>query len=74
MPSSVSDVALKNKVIDMFKCLNITVQNNDIEGCHRLGKATPQNAIVRFINRKFCYEDFGGKADLKNVNNRELGV
>ena len=54
--SSVSDDALENKVIDIFICLNITVQNNDIAGCDRLGKVNPQNTIVRFNNRKFCYE------------------
>ena len=54
--SSVSDDALENKVIDIFICLNITVQNNNIAGCDRLGKFNPQNTIVRFNNRKFCYE------------------
>ena len=73
IPSSVSDDALENKVIDIFKCLNITVQNKDIEGCHRLGKANPQNTIVRFVNRKFCYEASEKKTDLKNVNNNDLG-
>ena len=52
IPSSNSDDALEN----IFKYLNVTIQNNDIEGCHRLGKANPQNTIVRFVNRKFCYE------------------
>ena len=51
----------------------ITVQNNDIEGCHRLGKATPQNTTVRFVKRKYRYEALEKKADLKNVNNRDLG-
>ena len=31
------------------------------------------NTIVRFINRKFCYEALEEKADLKNVNNHNLG-
>ena len=60
IPSSISDNALENKV-------------NDIEGCHMLGKANPQNTIVRFVNRKFCYEALEKKTDPKNVNNSDLG-
>ena len=60
-------------MIDIFKCLNITVRNNDIEGCHRLGKANPPNTIVRFVNRKFWYDVLEKKADLKNMNDRNLG-
>ena len=36
----------------IFKCLNKTAQNNNTEGCHWLGKANPQNTIVRFVHRK----------------------
>ena len=61
IPSSISEDGLENKVIT-FKYLNIAVQNNDIEGCHRLGKTNLLNAMVRFVNRKFCYESFGEKS------------
>ena len=44
-----------------------------IEGCHRLGKANPQNTIVRLVNRKFCHEALEKKGNLKNVNNHGLG-
>ena len=54
IPLSIPDDALEIKVIDIFKSLNITVQNKDIEGCHRLDKANPQNTKDRFVNRKFC--------------------
>ena len=53
IPSSIPDDALEIKVVDIFKSLNITVQNKDIEGCHRLDKTNPQNTKVRFVNRKF---------------------
>ena len=36
IPSPVSDENLEKKVIDIFKCLNITIQSNDTEGCHRI--------------------------------------
>ena len=32
LPSSVSDNVLENIFIDIFKCVNIHIQNNDIEG------------------------------------------
>ena len=73
IPSSVSDNDLEKKVIDIFKCLNINIQTSDIEGCHRMGKANPQNTIVRFVNRKFCYDALEKKANLKNINNNDLG-
>ena len=73
IPSSVSDENLEKKVINIFKCLNIIIQSNDIEDCHRIGKTNPQNTIIRFINRKFCFDALEKKANLKNVNNQDLG-
>ena len=46
IPSNVSDDTLEDKVIDIFHSLNINVSKNDIEDCHRLGKADPKNTIV----------------------------
>ena len=34
--------------------MNLTVENSDIEGCHRIGKGNPKTTIIRFVNRKFC--------------------
>ena len=73
IPSSVSDENLEKKAMDIFKCLNIIIQSNDIEGYHRIGKASPQNTIIRFINGKFCFDALEKKANLKNVNNQHLG-
>ena len=36
--ASVSDDSLKDKVIDIFKLANISIDKSDIEDCHTLGK------------------------------------
>ena len=37
-PSNVADDALNDKVINIFHSLNINVNKDDIEDCHRLEK------------------------------------
>ena len=54
IPATVSDDHLEHKVLDICKSINLTVENSDIEGCHRIGKSDPKTTIVRFVNRKFC--------------------
>ena len=73
IPSNVSDDALEDKVINIFHSLNINVNTNDIEDCYRLGKADPKNTIVRFVNRKFCYEALDKKFYLRKVDSIKLG-
>ena len=46
IPSSVSDDALEDKVVDIFHSLNINMNKYDIEDCNRLGKADLKNATV----------------------------
>ena len=48
-----SEDHLEDKVLDMCKAMNLTVENDDIEGCHRIGKGNPKTTITRFVNRKF---------------------
>ena len=73
IPSSVSDDALEDKVVDIFHSLNINVSKHDIEDCHSLGKADPKNTIVPFLNRKFCYEALDNKLNLRKVDMTKLG-
>ena len=73
IPSNVSDDALEDKVIDIFHSLNINMSKNDIEDCHRLGKADLKNTIVQFVNCKFCYEALDNKLNLRKVDSTELG-
>ena len=73
IPANVTDDELEGKVIDIFSCLGIEVKGSDIEDCHRLGYANPKNTIVRFVNRKFCYQALDKKMDLHKLDSRRLG-
>ena len=69
----VGDEVLEDKVIEIFKCLNISLAKSDIEDCHRLAKSIPKNTIVRFFNRKNCYAGLGNKMDLRHIDKVKLG-
>ena len=56
IPANVTDDELEGKIIGIFNCLGIEVKGADIKGSHRLGYANPKNTIIRFVNRKFCYQ------------------
>ena len=49
------------------------MSKHGIEDCHRLEKADPKNTIVRFVNRKFCYEALDNKLNLRKVDMTKLG-
>ena len=53
--------------------MNLTVENKDIEGCHRNGDANPKITIIRFLNRKFCNLILNKKNDLKKIGNTKHG-
>ena len=47
---------LEGKALDICsicKAMNLTVENSDNEGCHRIGNGNPKTTIIRFVNRKF---------------------
>ena len=72
IPATVADDHLENKVIDIFRCFKINSDSSDIEDCHRLGNSTPKNAIVGFVNRKFCKKALQAKFDLRKMTSAEL--
>ena len=41
IPATVSDDHLEHKVLNICKSMNLTVENSDIEGCHRIAKGNP---------------------------------
>ena len=49
------------------------MNKNDIQDCHRLGKADPKNTIVWFFNHKFGYKTLDKKLNLKEVDIAKLG-
>ena len=81
IPEEVTQEQLENKVIEIAKCANIKINNNDIEACHRLKKKKsdkgPARTIVRFTNRKHSENFHRNKKSLKlydlskiNINNK----
>ena len=72
IPATVSDDHLEHKVLSICKSINLTVENSDIDGCHRIGKSKPKTTIVRFVNRKFCNLILDKKHELKKIDNAKL--
>ena len=62
--SAVGDEVLEDKLMEIFRYLNIPLVKSDTEDSHRLGMSNPKNTIVRFINRKNCYAALSKKLDL----------
>ena len=50
--NSIKQEDLEDKVRDIMKAVHIEVKPDEIEDCHRIGKANPKTTIVRFVNRK----------------------
>ena len=71
IPKTVKDEELESKVIDVFSALNISITSQNVEDCHHLGK-DGKNTIVRFINRKHCYQALNRKMDLRKIDNSSL--
>ena len=71
---NVDDEKLEEKLIAFFSFLGIEVEGSDIEDCHRLGYRNPKIAIVRYVNCKFCYQDFDKKWELHKLDSKRLGL
>ena len=73
IPSNISDDMLKEKIIQIFEGIDLSVTTNDIEDCHGLGKSG-NNTIARLVNRRICKKALVKKKDLNNkLNNAKLG-
>ena len=67
-PDSFNDNNLENTVISMMSDINVNIEENDIEACHRLGKRQLlKKTIVRFANRKNCNKIFENKKKLAKL-------
>ena len=71
VPNNISDEALETKCIGILEAVNISVDNSEIEACHRLlmngrNKNKPKTVIVKFTNRKFV------KAARSKINREKL--
>ena len=75
IPDSTDDNNLENTVISMMSNINVNIEENDIEACHRFGKpdvtSKSKKTIVRFANRKNCNKIFENKKKLAKLNNEK---
>ena len=70
VPNEINDCDLEDEVVEIFNCLNVDVEKNDIEACHRLPpskKSRNKKVIVRFTNRKFAEKILKSKKELANM-------
>ena len=70
IPDKAPDEALESKFIDILSTIDVNVNKNKIEACHRLPNKTNKNkvTIVRFISRKKCEKALANKKKLrKNI-------
>ena len=72
IPATVSDDHLEDKVLDICKAMNLTVENSGIKGCHRIDKGNPKTTIVRFVNINFGNLILDKKQELKKIDNAKL--
>ena len=73
IPQSVSDNQLEEKVVDIFKAIDVNITTNEIEAFHRLGKKK-KNVIVRVISRKHCLKALRNKKKLKSIDKNAVGI
>ena len=76
IPDSIDDNNLENTFISMMSDINVNIEENDIEACHRFGKpdvrSKSKKTVVRFVNRKNCNKIFENKKKLAKLNNNKL--
>ena len=72
IPATVSNNHLEQKMLNIYRSMNLTVENSDIEQCHRIGNGNPKITIVTFVNRKFCNLILDKKHELKKIDNAKL--
>ena len=68
---SVSEDVLEESVISVLADIDVSVESQDIEACHRLGKPDRdkfQKITVRFVNRKNCKKVLFNKKKLSSID------
>ena len=72
IPTSILQQNLEENVCQIFEAIDISVDKNDIDDCHRL--RDKERTIVKFLRRKDCKRVLRCKKDLQNVNMSNLDV
>ena len=71
IPESVSEDFLEESVISVLADIDVFVESEDIEACHRFGKPDrdkSQQTIVYFVNRKNCKKVLFNKKTLDSID------
>ena len=71
IPESVSEDVLEELVISVLAFIDVFVESEDIEVCHRFGKPDrdkSQKTIVCFVNRKNCKKVLFNKKKLSSID------
>ena len=72
IPESVSEDALEESLISVLADIDVLVESQDIQACHRFGKSDrdkSQKTVVRFVNRKNCKKVLFNKKKLNSIDN-----
>ena len=67
VPEEVSNADLEGTVISIFNAIDVDINSNDIEACHRIG-AKKGNVIIRLVNRKHCLSALRNRKKLKSLD------
>ena len=74
LPDSVPHSELEDKIIEVFSAIDVHVQSDQIEACHRLpSKSSPQPVIIKFVNRKNCDLIMANKKKFTSCDKTSLG-
>ena len=71
IPESVSEHVLEESVISVLADIDVSIESQDIEACHRFGKRDrdqSQKTIVQFVNRKNCKKVLFNKKKLGSID------
>ena len=70
----VADSALEATVTSVLVDIDVDVDSNVLEACHRFGKpertTKSRKAIIRFTNRKYCKEILLHRKKLSSLGNK----
>ena len=72
IPDDITDDDLEDTVTNILKDVDVHINDNDLEACHRIGKSDTRTGskktIVRFINRKYCKKALLNRKNFIHIN------
>ena len=75
IPESVSDNALEDKIQGVLRGIDVEVDIENIESCHRLkGKGSKGKVILKLSKRKDAQKIKLNKKKLKNIDHKKVGL